>query len=352
MKRISNIYEDIYNFSNLYDAYLKARKGKRYRREVLEYTRNLEENLIGLQNELIWGMYRQGEYREFKVFIPKVRTIKALPFRDRVLQHAVNTIIEPIFEKQFYTHSYACRKGKGLHDASKQLKTWQFLAKKNGQKLYCLKCDIKKYFDSVDLRILYSIIKRKIKDKKFLWLVRQILEVKEKQKGLPIGNLTSQLFANVYLNELDKFVKEELKAKKYIRYMDDFLLFSESKEELHNFLKRIIEFLNNKLKLELNHKTRIFPVETGVDFVGYIHYAEYLKVRKSTWKRQKKTLKNISRGFKEGKITVERLRSTYASVAGHISHADTYKLKSKLLNHYNNLLVENKMKELERCENE
>ena len=161
MKRIGNIYEDIYKFSNLHDAYLKARKGKRYRNEVLEYTRKLEENLIALQNELIWGMYRQGEYREFKVFIPKVRTIKALPFRDRVLQHAVNTIIEPIFEKQFYTHSYACRKGKGLHDASKQLKTWQFLAKKNGQKLYCLKCDIKKYFDFVGGASLDGTVSKK-----------------------------------------------------------------------------------------------------------------------------------------------------------------------------------------------
>lgn len=349
MKRISNLYSKVYDFENLHTAFLKAASGKLDRLEVLKYSFNLEENLIILQNEMIWGSYKQREYREHLIYEPKKRLIKALPFKDRVLQHALNNIIEPIFTKQMYYCSYACRTGKGTHLASKKVTEWLFNASKAGKKLYCLKCDIKKYFDSVDLKILYKIIRDKIKDKKILWLIRHILNLKEISKGLPIGNLTSQLFANIYLNELDNYVKEELKIKRYIRYMDDFLLITESKEELHECLRKIENFLKTKLKLELNNKTRIFPARLGIEFVGFIHYAEYTKIRKSTWKRSKKKLKKAVQQFKNEKISEITFYSKFSSIIGNLKHVNAQETLKNVLEYRNRIIGVMKIKKAEEC---
>ena len=329
MKRIGELYNKIYNFNNLYEAYLKARKNKRYRLEVMTYTNSLEENLITLQNELIWGKYKIGNPRIFTIFIPKIREIKALPFRDRVLQHALNTVIEPYFERSFYNYSYACRKDKGTHKASLKVQEWLYIAEKNNKNLYCLKCDIKKFFNSVDLKILVEILSRKIKDKKVIWLIKQILG--KSQKGMPIGSLTSQLFANIYLNELDKFVKHSLKMKYYIRYMDDFIIFSESKSELHYILNEIENFLKTKLELELNNKTRIHPVKTGVEFVGYIHFYNKIRIRKSSWKRFKKNLKTTKKSSDKNTINKETYNNTISSYYGHLKHTKNKKIINKIV---------------------
>lgn len=329
MKRIGELYNKIYNFNNLYEAYLKARKNKRYRLEVMTYTNSLEENLITLQNELIWGKYKIGNPRIFTIFIPKIREIKALPFRDRVLQHALNTVIEPYFERSFYNYSYACRKDKGTHKASLKVQEWLYIAEKNNKNLYCLKCDIKKFFNSVDLKILVEILSRKIKDKKVIWLIKQILG--KSQKGMPIGSLTSQLFANIYLNELDKFVKHSLKMKYYIRYMDDFIIFSESKSELHYILNEIENFLKTKLELELNNKTRIQPVKTGVEFVGYIHFYNKIRIRKSSWKRFKKNLKTTKKSYYKNTINKETYNNTISSYYGHLKHTKNKKIINKIV---------------------
>lgn len=329
MKRIGELYNKIYNFNNLYEAYLKARKNKRYRLEVMTYTNSLEENLITLQNELIWGKYKIGNPRIFTIFIPKIREIKALPFRDRVLQHALNTVIEPYFERSFYNYSYACRKDKGTHKASLKVQEWLYIAEKNNKNLYCLKCDIKKFFNSVDLKILVEILSRKIKDKKVIWLIKQILG--KSQKGMPIGSLTSQLFANIYLNELDKFVKHSLKMKYYIRYMDDFIIFSESKSELHYILNEIENFLKTKLELELNNKTRIHPVKTGVEFVGYIHFYNKIRIRKSSWKRFKKNLKTTKKSYDKNTINKETYNNTISSYYGHLKHTKNKKIINKIV---------------------
>lgn len=349
MKRVGNIYDKVYDFNNLYNAFLKAKDGKEDRPEVLRYIFNVEENLINLQNHLIWGTYQQGKYREHYIYEPKKRLIKALPFNDRVLQHALNNIIEPLFTKRMYYCSYACREGKGLHRASKIVTQWLYNAKAAGQQLFCLKCDIKQYFNSVVLMILYKIINRKIKDKKALWLIRHILNLKNTLKGLPIGNLTSQLFANVYLNELDDFIKEKLKIKKYIRYMDDFLLFSESKEELHDCLKKIESFLKRVLNLELNSKTRIFPVRLGVEFVGFVHYAEYTKIRKSTWKRSKKKLKTAVRQFENGKISEKVFYNKFSAVIGSLKHVNAKDTLKNVLEYRNKIIEKERMKKMEAC---
>ncbi|MGL5057404.1 MAG: reverse transcriptase domain-containing protein [Fusobacteriaceae bacterium] len=327
MKRTGFLYEKIYQFDNLHRAYLLARRCKRYRAEVLEYTDNLEVELITLQNELIWKSYKQGEYRTFKVYEPKERTIKALPFKDRVLQHAINAVIEPIFSKGFYEHSYACLPGKGAHAASKTLKKWIYNTR--DKKMYYLKCDIAKYFDSINHAILINILESKMKCPDTLDLLKQIID-NGTGVGIPIGNLTSQTFANVYLNEFDKFIKHELKIKKYIRYMDDFIIIEESKEKIHIFLNKIEEFLISKLGLRLNHKTRISPVFKGIDFVGYNHFINRTNLRRSTWVRQKKKLKSLFKKLETGKTTEEIVAKTLYSILGHISHADAFLLKKNI----------------------
>ncbi|MGL5963740.1 MAG: reverse transcriptase domain-containing protein, partial [Fusobacteriaceae bacterium] len=340
MKRTGFLYEKIYQFDNLHKAYLLARRCKRYRAEVLEFTDNLEVELITLQNELIWKSYKQGEYRTFKVYEPKERTIKALPFKDRVLQHAINAVIEPIFSKGFYEHSYACLPGKGAHAASKTLKKWIYNTR--DKKMYYLKCDIAKYFDSINHAILVNILESKMKCPDTLGLLKQIID-NGTGVGIPIGNLTSQTFANVYLNEFDKFIKHELKIKKYIRYMDDFIVLEESKEKIHKYLNKIENYLSSNLALRLNHKTIIAPVYKGVDFVGYKHFISRTNLRRSTWVRQKRNIKRMMVKLVHGKIGIEEARKRLYSTLGHVSHADTYKMKNRIENEFIELTVNNKI---------
>jgi len=284
MRSYKNLFEKICSFENLHLAYLKARTCKRYRSYILEFSFYLEENLLKLQEELQNQTYQHGRYREFIIHDSKKRHIKAAPFRDRVVHHALCNIIEPIFDKGFIYDSYACRKGKGTHRGVKRLQ--KFL--KNELNKYCLKCDISKYFESIDHQILLSIIQKKISDKKTIWLIREILEstCEEPGKGIPIGNLTSQLFANIYLNELDQFVKHRLRVRYYLRYMDDFLILGKEKSYLWGILREIQKFLNNNLSLKLHpKKVQILPVRKGIDFLGYRVFKDYRLLRKSTVKR-------------------------------------------------------------------
>ncbi len=279
MKRKGNLFDKICSFENIYSAYLKARKGKKLKKEVLLFNYNLEANLINLEKELRTGKYVHGGYKEFVVRDSKRRIIRAPCFKDRIVHHALCNVIEPIFEKTFIFDSYACRKGKGTHRAVKRVKTW---LKTAGD--YCLQCDIAKYFDSIDQTILLKLIEKKIKDKKTIHLIEEIINSfnQETKVGIPIGNLTSQLFANVYLNELDQNVKRELKQKYFIRYMDDFLILGE-KQELR-FLKEKLEKFLQSLKLCFK-KAEIFPLAKGIDFLGYIIFKDFVLLRKNTIKR-------------------------------------------------------------------
>ncbi|MCK9312220.1 MAG: reverse transcriptase/maturase family protein [Candidatus Pacebacteria bacterium] len=286
MKRKGNFYPEIYNFSNLYLSFLQVRKGKRYKKEILEFYFNLEENLFDIQKNLKNETYKHGDYKTFIVRDSKKREIKAPRVRDRVVHHALCNLINPFFDNTFYNYSYACRKGKGNHMAVADVK--RKLNKKDD--FYCFQSDISKYFDSVNHCFLYKIIEKKIKDVKVLKLIREIIESNE--KGIPIGNLTSQLFANIYLNELDQFIKRKLNIKYYFRYMDDFLIFSIDKKYLREIKEKVQIFLKEKLKLEYKEKaTRIFPISLGIDFLGYIIFKEYIVLRKKTVLRLVKKLK-------------------------------------------------------------
>jgi len=306
MKRKGNFYNQIYSFNNLHNAYLKVRRSKRYKREILEFSFNLEENLFKIKKELKDETYIHGGYKKFIVRDSKKREIKAPKVKDRLLHHALCNLISPIFENTFYNYSYACRKGKGNHRAVNDFKR----KLKNKGEFFCFKSDISKYFDNVDLNILYNIIERKIKDKKVLVLMDKIL--KSNQKGIPIGNLTSQLFANVYLNEMDQFIKRALKAKCFFRYMDDFLILGENKKGLRNIKNKLEVFLKYKLGLEYKEKaTSIFPISSGIDFLGYIIFEKYTLLRKKTVLKMVKKIKKrtFEQALNSWKAYTKRTRS-------------------------------------------
>ena len=333
MKRYGSLYPQIYDFENLYRAYCQARKNKRYKDSVIRFGMNLEESLIEIQNELIWHTYEPGEFTEFMIHEPKERAIRALPFRDRVVQHALVNVIEPIFERSMIYDSYGCRVGKGMHRGSDRLMQWLQEAHHNWPETYVLKADISKFFNSIDVRVFWDIIKRRIKCNDTLWLIRKILlhGTDESLIGLPIGNLTSQLFANVYLDQLDHFVKERLHIHYYVRYMDDFVILLPDKQKLHRIKDEIEDFLNCRLHLRFNRKTSIFPARNGVDFLGYRTWATHRLVRKSSIKRMKRKLRHYGKLLSEGRVDANDITRSVRSWIAHVEHANTYHLRRKVL---------------------
>ena len=330
-KTYNNLYSNICSFENLHLAYLKARKCKRYRQEVLLFSNNLEENLINLQEEISNKTYKNGIYKTFYIYEPKKRKIMSLPFRDRVMHHALCNIIEPIIERIFIYDNYACRIDKGAHAGADRLTQYLREAKRKYPKVYCLKCDIKNYFGSINHKKLIQIIRRKIKCHDTMWLIENIINSTDGIKGIPIGNLTSQLFANLYLNEFDYFIKHDLKIKYYIRYMDDWIILSPDKRYLWNILKQTKNFLQENLFLELNNKTSIFPVSQGIDFLGYRIWATHRLLRKSSKKRMERKLKIYQELYNKKKIDLKDIRASLMSWLGHTAHCNSYNLRRKIL---------------------
>jgi len=282
MKTYGHIFEDAFSFKALMHAYKRARRGKRYRYTALVFAENLEENILALRDELHTGTYEHGAYRQFIVHDAKKRHIQAAPFRDRAVHQAVYAALEPFFERSFIFDNYACRVGKGSLAAIDRFERYIKSSK------YVLACDISKYFASINHTTLKQLLARRIRDQRMLRVCEIIIDSNnaEAGKGIPIGNLTSQLFANVYLNELDQFAKHTLRAPQYIRYMDDFVLLSNDKAFLHHAREHIEAFLADKLQLVLHpKKVQIVPVRTGIDYLGYRIFPHYRKLRKQTVKR-------------------------------------------------------------------
>lgn len=321
----NNLFYKIYSFENLLLAFKKARRNKTNRNEVIKYQMNLEENIIDLQNQLIWKEYEQSRYNEFRIYEPKERIILALPFKDRVLQHALINVIEPIYEKTFVHDSYACRANKGVIAAVLRLDDFQ---ERHPKDSYFLKADIRKFFYSIDHATLKRIIRKKISCVDTLQLIDLIIDTTD-DPGIPIGNLTSQLFANIYLNELDYFCKHMLKAKHYIRYMDDFIILSDDKNYLTKCFKEIEHFLGDRLKLSLNSKSYIEKTSKGIDFLGYRHWKNFRLLRKSNMKRNIKKFKMFMREHSKGLKSENEIKDSYQSFLGHLKwcNADSVKLK-------------------------
>jgi hypothetical protein len=340
MKRQGNLFQEITNFNNLYRAYLKARKGKRNRASTVLFDLELESNLFELRNELINKTYKVSKYNTFKIYQPKERDIMSLPFRDRIVQQAIVThVIEPIFGRHFIKQNVACQKGKGTHFGLKisgQYLQKQFYETGGG---YILKCDISKYFYRIQHSVLKEQYRKLIKDKDVIWLLDLIVDSTDGDEGIPIGNLTSQYFALLYLSEFDHFVKESLRIKYYIRYMDDFLLIHPDKEYLKCCLRVIKKYLDEKLKLELNSKTNIFPLRNGVDFLWFHTYITKTgkiirKLRQDSKRRMKHKMKFFVKAYKNGWRSMKEIKPVIASWTGHAKHGNTYQLRKKIFSKY------------------
>lgn len=287
-KKIGYLFEKAFTKENLYLAYLDARKGKRKKRATLNFETNLGANLEELYFELFENKYRPRPYSQFMVYEPKPRVINAPAFRDLVVQHAIYRVIYPIFNKTFIHTSYACRKGGGTHKASNY--TQEQIRKYSGE-LYFLKLDIKKFFYSIDRMILRAIFEKKIKDKRFLDLMCEFTKMNG-EKGIPIGNLLSQLYALIYMNSVDHFIKREIKNKSYVRYVDDFILIGLTLDDAKDFKEKIENFVKDKLNLELSH-WHIQKIKRGINFVGYRTWKRIKFVRKHSMYKMKKAIKKI-----------------------------------------------------------
>ena len=323
-KTVRNIYDNCLSFEELLKAHKMARRGKREKIEVIIFELNLESELLELVEQLKHGKYKTGKYRAFKIYEPKERVIQALPYRDRVVhQWYVENFMKPYFVPQFVETSYAGIAGRGMHKAAKDVKSAMIKLSKKLKNYYILKMDVTKYFANIDKSILWEILKRKIKDKKVLWLTREILLSTKGMKGLPLGNYTSQMFANIYLNEIDQYAKHILKCKYYYRYMDDIVILCNNKEEAKERLQQLTIFLENKLKLTFNSKTRIFKNTQGVNFCGYKINSNVIKIRNSSKYRMKRKLKGYTKLLKSGKITLPEIQRSIAGWLGYVKHTDS-----------------------------
>ena len=348
-----NIYNQIFEFENLYSAYRKARKGKRGKKAVCEFEYDLEKNLFELQNDIKNGTFRFSGYNEFIVTDPKERTISAAPFRDRVVHHAICNFLEPILDKTLIHQTYACRYNKGSHRAI--AKAVSYVRKYK----YVLKLDVKKYFFSIDHEILLDKLKKKISDKKLLELIKLLLDTHDsgeeyymgfkgdslfeyaRKKGLPIGNLTSQLFANFYLNEIDRLICEKLKIKSFVRYMDDIIIFSDSKNELVSAFREIENTLES-FRLKLNdNKSMIINLKNGLSYLGFHIYRNRVKILRSNLYRFIYRMKKYARFLKEGQIQLESILMSLNAWLGFIG-------KDKCIGLINNILNRIKFKQLDK----
>jgi retron-type reverse transcriptase len=343
MKRYGNLYSQIVDFENILTASRKAQKGKRFRGNVLEFNYNLESKLSKLQQDLIDKIYQPGEYRTFYIKEPKTRMISAAPYRDRVVHHALCNIIMPLIEPTFIGDSYANRRGFGTHRALRRFVSFAHSHR------YVLQCDIEKYFPSIDHEILKTLLRRKLKCPDTLWLIDtlidnsneqllviehfqgdKLLEPLQRRRGLPIGNLTSQFFANFYLNYFDHFIKEQLKVEKYLRYVDDFALFSNDREFLVDARYSIEEYLAG-LRLKIHPvKSQLFETNSGANFLGFRILPDRIRVRTENLRRGKRRLKKMQDDYIQGKISLEKVSQSIQSWFAHLEHGDTWQLKQQI----------------------
>lgn len=327
---IDDIYSKIISLENLYLAYKKARRYKTKKDYVIEFEKNLIQNILKLHHELKDFTYFPQPLKTFILRDPKTRKISKSAFRDRVVHHAIFRVIEPIFDKSFIYDSCANRIGKGNLFALKRFDEFKRQVSRNNTRAsFVLKADIKHYFEEVDHEVLINLLRRKIKDEKVIELIIKILNNgTENGRSMPLGNLTSQFFANVYLNELDYFIKQILHVKYYIRYVDDFVILHESKEQLEEWKLEIENFLSERLKLELHpQKSKIIPLFQGVDFVGFRNFYNFKLLRKRNLRKFILKLKQ----YENGELNYEKLMESFQGWNAYAKWASSYKLRRRVL---------------------
>jgi retron-type reverse transcriptase len=343
MKAYGNLYHKITDHSNIILAANKAQKGKRFKENVLRFNYNLERELEKIKEELESKTYQPGKYKTFEIYEPRRRTISAAPYRDRVIHHALCNIIGPIFEKTFIKDSYANREGFGTHKALRRFTQFARSSK------YILQCDIQKYFPSIDHEILKQQIRRKIKCADTLWLIDTIIDNSNEQiaainyfpgddlllplqrrRGLPIGNLTSQFFSNIMMNPCDHFIKEVLGVAKYLRYVDDFALFSDDRQFLVEAKQAVEEYLA-QLRLKLHpYKSQLFETKNGANFLGFRILSDRIRVRTENLRRARRRLRQMQEDYAQGKIELSDVICSLQSWEAHLKHGDTYQLRHSI----------------------
>lgn len=320
----SGLWSQITSFDNLYDAYLDARRGKRDRVAIMKFSANVEENLVNIQNHLIWKSWRPGAQREFLVREPKLRLIQAPPFSDRVVHHALVRVVDPLFERKFINDSYACRVGKGTQAAVARAQHFIRIAKRNsGDGPYILKADISRYFSSIRHHVLLAEIERTVSDPDVLWLWRRIISGygHEAGVGLPVGALTSQLGANIMLNRLDHYAKDQMGLKHYVRYMDDFIAVLPNKAAAVEAMQELAGEVN-RLCLALNPKTSVHPWQRGLDFCGYRIWPTHILPRKRNIKRARLVFRKFAAKYRDGVIDQDFVRQRVNSFLAYTKHCN------------------------------
>lgn len=346
MKTYRNLYPQVHTWENLELAYRKARKGKRARDPVAAFEFDRERNLVELQEELRQKTYRPGPYHSFVIHEPKRRLISAAPFRDRVVHHALCNVIEPVFERRFISDSYANRVAKGTHRA---LDRCTYFARRYR---YALPCDVRQFFPSIDHAILRGILARYLANPDVMWLVDRILEsgvgvlaeeyrmawfpgddllAAARPRGLPIGNLTSQFWANCYLNVLDQFVKRELKCPAYLRYVDDMLFFADDKPQLSRWRAKVIDFLAGLRLTAHENRAQPRPVTEGIPFLGFVVYPDHRRLKRRKGIYFQRRFKRLVAEFAVGDLSFEDLNATVRGWVNHASTGDTWGLRRSVL---------------------
>lgn len=336
MRAVEIKYDDLITVDRLFQAWSEFKSDKTKKRDLQIFERHLEENLFSLFENLKSRIYKHGGYQAFKVHDPKERQIHKASVADRVIHHLLYNLLYETFDKSFIHDSYSCRNNKGTHKAILRLVSFTRKVSKNYTKpCFALKLDIRKFFASVDHEILMSLLDRKIGDVEILSLLKEVVGSFsiQPQKGIPLGNLTSQVFANIYLNELDQFVKHKLCVRYYIRYADDFLILSNNKNYLEELLPHIQEFVSNKLKLSLHPDKIVFRnFFFGIDFLGYIVFPHHILPRTKTKKRMFNKIYQKLEKYQNDELSFESLNQSLQSYLGYLSHADAYKLSEELKN--------------------
>ncbi len=333
-----DLWKELCSYNNLELAFKKARKHKTFKPDVQEFERDLNPNLSSLRLELLFHYYQPKPLETFILHDPKTRKISKSHFRDRVVHHALCTIIGPLFEKSFIYDSYANRLSKGTLKAVDRFEFFARKASKNfTRETFAFKADIRHYFENINPQILLAILQRKINDPRLMWLIKKILQNYSAEKGMPLGNLTSQFFANVYLNELDQFVKHKLKAKYYVRYVDDFVIVDPSQEKLEQYKTKIEYFVYHNLSLELHpDKSKIMPSDRGIELLGLKIFPHYRLMKKRNLRKFHRKIQEIDILYENKEIDFDSVYNFFEGWCAYAKHANTYRIRQHQLRAFEN----------------
>ena len=343
---LMSLYERIYDTKNLEESYKRTQSGNRkYRKEAIYFAMSKERKLRCLQKELEDRTYRPGSYIEFYVFEPKKRLVHAPHIRDKIVQFSIHTVLQGIYRSVFIKDSYACLEEKGAHEAVHRIQHYMRLAQWKYEEPYIVKIDVRKFFYSINRDILKTIYRKKIPESEqdFLRILDMIVDSSpEGERGLPLGNVTSQDFANIYLNEVDQFCKRYLGLKWYVRYMDDICIIVKDRETARNVLAKIRTYVKDHLDLELNEKTHIYPLAQGINTLGFRIHTTHLEVRNSSKTAMKRRIKKIDEKVQSGRLTKKQAQQSVNAWLGHARHSNSYNLAKKIFEKYDYIQIEDK----------